>query len=394
MCGIGGWFARAGVEWRPSREFICDLIKGVENRGRDATGYGTLQDDGNLYVYKGPISAWKYTQEFVKDEQHPIGRVGIIHTRGANVGSPDQNENNHPVAYGDENRAVIVVHNGTVGNLDEAYDSLGVERVADVDSALFAAALGKLGPLAGLEFMTKKSCGAAAIAAIFDDGSLVLARDSAPIWIASPREGVLIWSSEAEPLRKLAEEQDNEFGLPFWKVHCLQDSYYRYWDAKGNTMGKGTFRLPTMFKSPTYLRDKTAATAQQITPAQTPAPMTELQKRMGFIKDKKEAEGLKQHDIEILKGDASDIRNAPANKFDMEKEYKIPCSWSGCWKKSLYRIHYAGRRWVPLCESHTNKWQKKGHDVVISSQHEMGRKMASVAFGGEKKAIVPDVPIL
>lgn len=58
-----------------------------------------------------------------------------IHTRGASVGSPDDNNNNHPVLY---NKA-LVTHNGNVSNHDVI--KRGYDKVPDVDSAALSIAI-------------------------------------------------------------------------------------------------------------------------------------------------------------------------------------------------------------------------------------------------------------
>lgn len=370
MCGIAGYFVREGVEWRPSKDFICDLITGIQQRGYDATGYGTLLDDGSMYVYKGPISSWRFLQDFRK-EDHPIGRVGIVHTRGANVGSADNNENNHPLPFEDEGRAVIVVHNGTVGNLDEAYTKLGVKKTAEVDSALIAAALGKKGAAQGLEFLQEKSCGSAAIAALFDNGSLLLARDTSPLYISQPQPGALVWSSEKDPLLKISEV-DTEFGFRVANTWGVADSQFWYWNKAGERIAQGKFRLPIMFKPPEFLKFKNTGTAFE-------TGKSEFDKRAGFKADKKDdtTDGSKR-ELVLHETRGYEERSLPTNKLTMEAEHNIPCNWSGCWKRSQYRIKYVNGRWIPLCHPHTQKWEKKGKDLVLSSTHEMARKLTAM----------------
>jgi len=367
VCGISGWLTRGNEPWRPTREFIGDLIEGIQSRGHDATGYGTLEDSGDIYVVKGPIMPWRFVQNFKKAAEHPIGRVGILHTRGANVGDPEQNCNNHPVIYEEAKKAVMVVHNGTVGNLEKAYEALGIEPAAEVDSALIAAALGKLGAIEGMKFLIKHSGGSGSIAAIFSDGSLLLARDLSPLFIAQPKPGVMLWSSELQPMQK-ASENDNEFGMPMWRVWGVKDSSYWYWNGAGDLISKGDFRLPAMTKPPEYIKNKGVTT-----PFQPGGGATELEKHFS---------AKKSTGTDLVKLDAApDMaeRQKPENKIAMEPEHNVPCNWGGCFKRSVFRVFWKKERWVPLCQTHTNKWQYKGQSIVLSGTHEMARKMVAVA---------------
>ncbi len=310
---------------------------------------------------------WRFVQNFKKAAEHPIGRVGILHTRGANVGDPEQNCNNHPVIYEEAKKAVMVVHNGTIGNLEKAYEALGIEPAAEVDSALIAAALGKLGAIEGMKFLIKHSGGSGSIAAIFSDGSLLLARDLSPLFIAQPKPGVMLWSSELQPMQK-ASENDNEFGMPMWRVWGVKDSSYWYWNGAGDLISKGDFRLPAMTKPPEYIKNKGVTT-----PFQPGGGATELEKHFS---------AKKSTGTDLVKLDAApDMaeRQKPENKIAMEPEHNVPCNWGGCFKRSVFRVFWKKERWVPLCQTHTNKWQYKGQSIVLSGTHEMARKMVAVA---------------
>lgn len=353
MCGISGWFVRENIAWRPDKPFICRLIEGIRMRGIDATGYGTLLDnDEGLYIYKGALLPGKFIEDIKKKEDLPIGRVGLVHTRGANVGSPKNNQNNHPLSYDGVNQSVIVTHNGTIGNLDKAYAALGMKPFAEVDSALIPAALAVLGPKDGMEFLQKESCGSAAFAALFNNGEMILARDTSPLYIAAPQPGVLLWSSEIDPMKEMSEHA-SEFGLPIWRIWGVADSQYWHWTSDGQVISKGKFRLRPLFAPPDFLRwEKKDWVKKEEPKADFEKVVTEFQKHFNAGAEK---------------------------KLPMEKGTAIPCNWSGCWKRSVFRVYWNGERWIPLCEKHTNKWEKKGKSLVLSSTHEMGRKIASIA---------------
>jgi asparagine synthetase B (glutamine-hydrolysing) len=182
-------------QWRPDKKFIKYWFAQIENRGKDATGYATLTDESRLFYMKGAGTASKFVAS-IDDEDVPVGRIGLLHTRSWTVGPPAKNENNHPIIVG----KTVVTHNGGMYNIAEAYKALGVETpVAEVDSAIIPHALHALGYVKGMEFLVEKVPGIAAIAALLPDKNLLLARDSKPLYIGRLPEGGFMWSSEEEP---------------------------------------------------------------------------------------------------------------------------------------------------------------------------------------------------
>lgn len=183
-----------GSKWRPDKKFIKYWYDKIESRGKDATGYATLCDDGRLFYMKGAGNATKFVSDF-EAEDVPVGRLGLLHTRAWTVGPPSANENNHPVIVG----KTIVTHNGSLTEIKKAYEKLGVDKpVAEVDSAIIPHAIHQLGVEAGIKFLVEETPGAAAIAALLSDKNLLLAKDCKPLFIGKLPENGFMWSSEIE----------------------------------------------------------------------------------------------------------------------------------------------------------------------------------------------------
>lgn len=144
---------------------------------------------------KNAGTATKFIKD-IEEEDVPVGRIGLLHTRSWTVGPPSVNENNHPVIVG----KTVVTHNGGLVNIAAAYKLLGVDKpVAEVDSAVIPHAIHELGYERGMEFLVENTPGAAAIAALLPNKNLLLAKDSKPLFIGKLPEGGFMWSSEDEP---------------------------------------------------------------------------------------------------------------------------------------------------------------------------------------------------
>lgn len=116
----------------------------------------------------------------------------ILHTRWATQGSPENNDNNHPIVTG----GVVGVHNGHLNNDDELFKWIGGERIGQVDSEAAFALLdrGGMQPEDALDYLH----GRAALAWL-DKRSprdLHLARVSgSPLAIGQTRHGSLVFAS-------------------------------------------------------------------------------------------------------------------------------------------------------------------------------------------------------
>jgi predicted glutamine amidotransferase len=101
---------------------IKQLLISMEDGGRDATGIAFIMPDDIIYAkQKGKASAvisgsFENDVEMYSSKSNAI----ILHTRASTHGSPDNNDNNHPI-IGDK---YILVHNGIV-HTDRKYPAKG-----------------------------------------------------------------------------------------------------------------------------------------------------------------------------------------------------------------------------------------------------------------------------
>lgn len=157
MCGIAGFFLREEAD---SNAIAAVMLDRIEHRGKDATGiawWGLADDDNKLvpisegvgkptvWHQKAPVPA----RQFVKSMAIPTdAKIALMHTRASTQGSPQVNDNNHPIIVAD---TIIGVHNGMIRNDEELWKAIGKDlRAAEVDSevifgALYALVQGKQG---------------------------------------------------------------------------------------------------------------------------------------------------------------------------------------------------------------------------------------------------------
>lgn len=137
MCGIGGFHAYkeiTGDQLEFATQELCDLLVGLETRGRHAAGLFTVDDDLAVKTCKGPGPASDHLPLF---EAHAItaGRKPIVigHTRNATHGTPSNNRNNHPFTCG----RITGVHNGVFHYYDYWRNQLHLRGDCDSE-AIFA----------------------------------------------------------------------------------------------------------------------------------------------------------------------------------------------------------------------------------------------------------------
>lgn len=218
-------------------KFIKYWFAQIESRGKDATGYATLCDDGRLFYRKNAGNATKFVAETEFDSV-PIGRIGLLHTRAWTVGSPSNNANNHPVIVG----KTIVTHNGGFYNLEQAYKELNVTPIAEVDSAIVPHAIHERGYRGAMEFLVQHVPGTAAIAALLSNKNLLLAKDSKPLYFGKLPQGGFMWSSEDEPCYATTSFNIEKFD--FAKVGRLPEYTWVLIDGKNlSVLDRGEFKL-------------------------------------------------------------------------------------------------------------------------------------------------------
>lgn len=200
MCGIAGFVVKRPGDTRPlDRErLLSELLRGVDHRGGDATGFAARNPSGAVEWHKASCDA----AGFIPYRRGmPDGAdVAIAHTRWATQGHAAFPENNHPIRRG----AIYVVHNGIVTNDHELFTAVGRERYGQVDSEAIAAVLSHAGSLtetAETIAALGSIGGSAAIAALDErDGTVLLARISgSPLYVLETRR-VIVWASTVDAI--------------------------------------------------------------------------------------------------------------------------------------------------------------------------------------------------
>lgn len=134
MCGLAG-FCFTQDSCVNARVIARALLEGIEERGRDSSGYAYFGADGQINYNNAPVKA----SEFVKSRREfgllAEARTVVLHTRLATKGTYKNPLNNHPVlAYTPQGQQVAVVHNGSVWNDDEVFDTYRLPRYGQVDT--------------------------------------------------------------------------------------------------------------------------------------------------------------------------------------------------------------------------------------------------------------------
>lgn len=217
MCGIGG--IRKYGEEPIKEEMIRGLLVGLESRGNDSTGMAFMNTAGDVFVHKHDIAAWKYVSSdtyktFITDHLSPDITQVILHTRAATKGTCRVNNNNHPLFHG----KAAVIHNGGIGNDDELFRTLELERHAETDTDIIRAIIDKDGFTEDAVKNLNKMRGSAAIAVLSPDypGKMMLGRSGSPIVLGSD-ENFFFFASEKAILHRAFRPWIQRFNIPFQK---------------------------------------------------------------------------------------------------------------------------------------------------------------------------------
>ena len=229
MCGILGICLdnrnRSDADFTVIKSDFANLLEESQVRGTDATGVYIVNRNTGIVYLKTPIAAedmgwgnaaandfWSLLEGYVGPDTVAI----IGHTRAATTGSPECNDNNHPVI----DLPIIGVHNGVIRNhlaLGEKYP-----KAAEVDSA---AIFSMLKAKAGDKPLTVKTIvnsfhelqGPAAIVVADNrktDG-VFLARNTNPINIVRDRKaGVLMFASTSAILKDALGDDVKTYAMP------------------------------------------------------------------------------------------------------------------------------------------------------------------------------------
>lgn len=109
MCGISGYISMS--DKRPDKTKLEEMFKSIQLRGRDASGFATL-DAKTLRVVKAPIEADELITRKAWKKLTELPEIMIMHTRAATQGAVANNDNNHPIRY----KKYTAIHNGVINN--------------------------------------------------------------------------------------------------------------------------------------------------------------------------------------------------------------------------------------------------------------------------------------
>ncbi|WIC89112.1 glutamine amidotransferase domain protein [Arthrobacter phage Ottawa] len=130
MCGIAGISVAADDTTINTRVVAAELLRGIESRGRQATGAAWLAKDGNTVdLTKVAVTAKTFLQH--REEHLPeTTPVMILHTRTGTHGSGANRDNLHPVVH----ERIVGVHNGVLRNHGKLFTAAKRVPTAEVDS--------------------------------------------------------------------------------------------------------------------------------------------------------------------------------------------------------------------------------------------------------------------
>jgi glucosamine 6-phosphate synthetase-like amidotransferase/phosphosugar isomerase protein len=110
MCGVMG-YVRTGEQTIMTWPVVKHTFAGIEARGKDASGFGAIGDEGRVVCRKNiPSTLMAQTKNFRRAFR--TGDMVIGHARAATHGDPADNRNNHP--FWTTDGRYVMVHNGII----------------------------------------------------------------------------------------------------------------------------------------------------------------------------------------------------------------------------------------------------------------------------------------
>lgn len=197
MCGIAGIHRRTDAPIPKLNRLASELLLAIENRGSHATGWLAVLDSGKVQMEKAPVPA----SRFVKGRKatNRNARTVLLHTRYATVGAREDKRNAHPVASGN----VAAIHNGTIYNHEELFQTFGLRRRTSVDSEVIPALIDKAGWDQAEHALALMRGGAAtAIVDVRRPKELLLARLRDYPLVYYVTKEVVVWASTREAIQR------------------------------------------------------------------------------------------------------------------------------------------------------------------------------------------------
>ena len=189
MCGIAGIHRRGDKLLPQINRLANELLLGIEERGRDSTGFLAMLDNGKVQTERAVCAARAFVKKrptFSED-----ARTVLLHTRYATVGTVNL-RNAHPVISG----TCAAVHNGTIHNATELFRAFGIKRRAEVDSEIIPALVSHAGWTQAADALTLMQGGmATAVVSSEHPTELLLARGRTYPLIAFITDDFVVWAS-------------------------------------------------------------------------------------------------------------------------------------------------------------------------------------------------------
>jgi glucosamine 6-phosphate synthetase-like amidotransferase/phosphosugar isomerase protein len=218
-----------------------------EHRGPHASGAAWLDASGAHRLYKTPQAASRFVAGKNYEEwmaSIPATATLLMgHTRWPTQGTHLDNRNNHPLADGGEEDAILLTHNGNIPQVERYFRHFGLSRRWGVDSELLLRLARRHALPEGVDVpsllrdMTRCPGDIAAVLAwnAYPETILLIRRDR-PLFIAwNARRHLLAYASERAIL---VEATSNESGQPSsgWQIEPMSEQIV--WVFNINTLPK------------------------------------------------------------------------------------------------------------------------------------------------------------
>ncbi|TVQ16524.1 MAG: hypothetical protein EA367_19935, partial [Leptolyngbya sp. DLM2.Bin15] len=138
MCGLVAMLLypqeRSPQQWQAIWDNFTQNLLANQSRGAEATGVAIASCLGPVIIEKQaqPASLFIQDQAYQTLPRYLSSDTVLImgHTRRPTQGTPNRNDNNHPLQAGQ----VTGIHNGHIHNNETLFNQFNLPRYADVDS--------------------------------------------------------------------------------------------------------------------------------------------------------------------------------------------------------------------------------------------------------------------
>lgn len=272
MCGIVGYIG-------PNRAypFLINGLKRLEYRGYDSAGIATIEEDGELLLFKrqGKVAG---LEDFIAQSGPLNGTIGIGHTRWATHGAPTD-ANAHPHESGDGK--MVMIHNGIIENYGPLREELilrGHTFTSDTDTEVLIHLIENIrnnentGLFESVRMALNEVVGAYAIVVLDKDNpdQLIAAKKGSPMVIGIGEGREYFVASDATPIIEytknvvyLDDEEiaiiDRHKGFSLKNVANQEKTpYVQELEMKLEALEKGGyehFMLKEIYEQPRSIRD-------------------------------------------------------------------------------------------------------------------------------------------